>query len=460
MSMRSAQAAHVGDALPGPGHDDIGAPGFAELWAAHAAFLFRKCLLWMRGNRTEAEEAFSRAALVATEKFPRDRDKIVNAGGWLMRLTYNVCMDLHREGQRHGRRFVLPHEGSDTLAPGHGGDTPETVYLAYETYRIVNHAIHYLPEHLRRPLELHVFQQMSFRDAAACLAITEVNLRKRMQRARSHILQCLGLRDAGDMVGVDDAPAQAWPASAGASLASPATLPRAVAVYRVAGGHGAAPAPILLAALPVRAPERALARLERYIERHPRGVRKRLELARVLMQLGRLDESAAALRLVIARNPRCYLAWFELAAVLGALGRAGELVDVYRAIIERVPSRATRAHFEAAWAVHERRLGDAAVALRMAVSAEPGNQRHWLALGSLHLGCGEPDKALRAFDAALALDPDDVVAMTLSLPALVALQRHAEARARVARVLVLAPDHALGHAEAAPGAIAGAHRRR
>lgn len=49
----------------------------------------------MNGNRTEAEDALSRAKLKAWEKMQKLAQKIVNLKAWLTRLTHNFCIDIH-----------------------------------------------------------------------------------------------------------------------------------------------------------------------------------------------------------------------------------------------------------------------------------------------------------------------------------------------------------------------------
>lgn len=65
------------------------------LWQQYQDHLYRCCLKWMNGNRTEAEDALSRAKLKAWEKMQKLAKKIVNLKAWLTRLTHNFCIDIH-----------------------------------------------------------------------------------------------------------------------------------------------------------------------------------------------------------------------------------------------------------------------------------------------------------------------------------------------------------------------------
>ncbi|NET44275.1 MAG: sigma-70 family RNA polymerase sigma factor [Okeania sp. SIO2B3] len=48
----------------------------------------------MGGNPTQAEDALSMAMLKAREKIQHSTKAIENFKAWLVKLTYNLCMDL------------------------------------------------------------------------------------------------------------------------------------------------------------------------------------------------------------------------------------------------------------------------------------------------------------------------------------------------------------------------------
>lgn len=67
---------------------------FWELWLFHQDYLYRRCLRWMDGNHTEAENLLSQASLKAWQKLPDYADKITNVKAWLTTLIHNLCIDL------------------------------------------------------------------------------------------------------------------------------------------------------------------------------------------------------------------------------------------------------------------------------------------------------------------------------------------------------------------------------
>jgi RNA polymerase sigma factor (sigma-70 family) len=243
-----------------------------ELWQHHQGELRGLCRRWMGGHAEDAEDALSTAMLKTCEILPSQAADLVNVRGWLLRLTYNVCMDLHREHQRRARLVVglgapdVPSPDS-AVAP----HSPEEALLRRELRSWVRHAIHDLPPRLKEPLVLRIFREMPHRDIAERLKLSSDNVRKRLQYARG----ILGLRLGRLLTG---------------PAASLSTSPRTTAV-----------------AGPVRAPtpreRRRLATLNRYVERHPRGWKKRLELARLLEAMGHREEAQAEYGRARDRSP-------------------------------------------------------------------------------------------------------------------------------------------------------------
>jgi RNA polymerase sigma factor (sigma-70 family) len=233
-----------------------------ELWQEHQTELRPLCRRWMGGRAEDAEDALSTAMLKTWELLPGQAAELVNVRAWLLRLTYNVCMDFHREHQRRARLVDGLGEPavpvSELAASPH---SPEEALLRRELSSWVRHAIDDLPVRLRQPVVLRFFREMPHRDIAERLKLSSDNVRKRLQYARG----ILGLRLKGLLSG----PAVKRPAE-----------PRLTAVTG-----------------PVRPPtpreRRRLATLRRYVERHPRGWKKRLELAQILGAIGRGEEAQA-----------------------------------------------------------------------------------------------------------------------------------------------------------------------
>jgi RNA polymerase sigma factor (sigma-70 family) len=163
---------------------------FWQVWQQYQDDLYRCCLKWMGGNPTEAEDALSRAMLKALEKIRDCTGVITNFKAWLTRLTYNICVDIHREYKRLTDRVesleVIVEKGIEgQVSFSH---TPESVALQRELAIIIHRAIEDLPPRLREPFVLHFIEEKSYREIAQKLGISYDNLCKRISQARG-ILQ-------------------------------------------------------------------------------------------------------------------------------------------------------------------------------------------------------------------------------------------------------------------------------
>src|ERR687886_1161625 len=84
-------------------NDDL-KKGFWLQWQQYRDYLYHCCIKWMGGNTTDAEDALSRAMLKAWEKAQKYAGEIVNFKAWLVTLTRNLCVDIHRERSRGANR--------------------------------------------------------------------------------------------------------------------------------------------------------------------------------------------------------------------------------------------------------------------------------------------------------------------------------------------------------------------
>lgn len=163
---------------------------FWTLWKRHQNYLYSRCLTWMNGNQADAEEALSLARLKAWEKLPKHAEKITNPKAWLTRFTYNLCVDIHRGRQRGAVGIESIEEmavaGNEDVASS--SVSPEISMLSSELEMYIRHAIDNLPPKLRQTFILYCYWEMSYADIAQHLAISNPNVRKRIQNARD-ILQ-------------------------------------------------------------------------------------------------------------------------------------------------------------------------------------------------------------------------------------------------------------------------------
>ncbi|WP_083619091.1 RNA polymerase sigma factor [Planktothrix serta] len=143
---------------------------FWQLWQQHQKYLYYRCLSWMGGNPIEAEEALSLAMLKARDKLPNSADKITNFRAWLIRLTHNLCVDIHRARCRKAIRIETVEEDEAVIS---NFDCPESAILRDELGQVIRSAVDTLPERLRIPFILRYYEQVSYPDIAQQLAISQ-----------------------------------------------------------------------------------------------------------------------------------------------------------------------------------------------------------------------------------------------------------------------------------------------
>jgi tetratricopeptide (TPR) repeat protein len=187
--------------------------------------------------------------------------------------------------------------------------------------------------------------------------------------------------------------------------------------------------------------EQKLKTLSKYVQKYPSGWKKRLELAAVLYEMGRWEEAIAQYRQVLMRQrPLTIDVYLQLGKLLHLMGKQEDAIAVYREALSLCDFPATEQHLKGLIEVCRGCPQQAVKMFESAAAVEPGNPAHWYALAQVHLNTDSPLGALRAFDAALSLNPDDIIALSQSYDTLLAVGNFQEARRRLERVLALAPD--------------------
>jgi RNA polymerase sigma-70 factor (ECF subfamily) len=133
-------------------------------------------------SREEAEDAAQEAFLRAYQYLPAFRmsDRF---GGWLMRITRNLCTDVAR------RRRSRPTEELSDDWMDHS-PTPEMAALVTERRRELTAAIDALPEKQRILILMHYGSGRSYREMALALDLPETTIVGRMAAA----LRCMRRR--------------------------------------------------------------------------------------------------------------------------------------------------------------------------------------------------------------------------------------------------------------------------
>ncbi|NEP53426.1 MAG: sigma-70 family RNA polymerase sigma factor [Moorea sp. SIO3C2] len=158
---------------------------FWQQWQQYQDYLYHRCLRWMGGNPTNAEDALSRAMLKAWEKVKKFGGKIANFKAWLTKLTHNLCVDIHREHSRSANHVEdiegIPEEQGLLCCD----DTPERALETDEKKIAIRRAIDNLPARLHQTFILHFYQELSYREIAQQQEISYQNVCKRISQARA-----------------------------------------------------------------------------------------------------------------------------------------------------------------------------------------------------------------------------------------------------------------------------------
>jgi RNA polymerase sigma-70 factor, ECF subfamily len=156
-------------------------PAFARLVDRYWERLFRwLCRLTRDPSIAEdlAQETFLKA-FANVNRFQAGS----NFRAWLFRIGHNNFVN-QRRSTRHDRAPVMPDLAEDDCDPANEMVTRETVLA-------VNEAIGRLPPDFRHALLLRVEEDLSFREIADVLEITEETARWRVFKARQKLLTLL-----------------------------------------------------------------------------------------------------------------------------------------------------------------------------------------------------------------------------------------------------------------------------
>ncbi len=278
---------------------------FWRKWEEHEPFLLRLCLGWVGGNEPDARELLSSAMLKAWEGAHKTTDEIGNYRAWLAKIVRHHCIDLQRRQNRDPQIKTDP----ELLGPiaelsrvTHQA-SPESTLLKEESYSKLLARMENLPMPLREVMMLRAYQNMSYKEIGQHLQISTENARKRVQMARTllrgstttapTVLPPTRLQQEGEAA---DAILlhERLPASGGHRFASPVCFLRDGLQLELAVLHDYRP---------MRLAQKSDT-LRKYLDRHPSGWKKELELARLCWAMGEADEALERLAAAVERQPQ------------------------------------------------------------------------------------------------------------------------------------------------------------
>jgi RNA polymerase sigma-70 factor (ECF subfamily) len=159
---------------------------FARLVDVYSAQIYRLALR-MLGNEQDAEDVLQNtfiSAFTHLSKF-EGRSSILT---WLYRIAVNESLMSMRRGKPEVNiDDVEPSDDTDDLSQTQfvdWGSLPEDMLLSTEGKEALDHAIQALPENLRMVFLLRDIQELSIKETAETLGLTEANVKIRLLRAR------------------------------------------------------------------------------------------------------------------------------------------------------------------------------------------------------------------------------------------------------------------------------------
>ena len=147
----------------------------------------------LTGNPTQAEDIAQHVFLKAYENFANLQGP--EAGGWLKTVVRRTALN-HLERYRNRWRFFseLRHENAKDDAPDFEVETPDTLLADLDTEERrtrVEGALQQLPDNYRVPLVLYHFEEMSYEEIAAQLAVSLSKVKTDIFRGRAALAKKL-----------------------------------------------------------------------------------------------------------------------------------------------------------------------------------------------------------------------------------------------------------------------------
>ena len=431
---------------------------FWNLWGQYRSYLRICCLRWLGTSRHEVDDALSRAGIKALHGLLNNGHNITHLKGWLSRLTHNICIDIIRERNRHRKSLYRIGELAEIGEWHHAYSPPtaEEALLQREMSKAVRRVVKILPCRLQLPSMMRFFQEMPYQDIARQLKITPANARKRIQQARAIIQEQINpyLNGAGDphfemkeSKGQDENTCELPSEHSDVEDLESDTIKPCIAPYRLIRvklrNKMEMEYYVPIKNMPKRIHQK-IRTLKKYLQKHPRSWRKRLELADFLYVTGDWPEAVDNYRKVLEKQPSFFQVWLQLGNILHLMDEKDDALAAYKSGYDLARHEASGYYVLGLIEICCWNYTKAWHRFKKAASYESDNSAHWHALGVTSLHTNESAEAMQTFDYALEINPKDTVALTNSSDALMSLERPKEAQKRLEKALTISPDDVLG----------------
>ncbi|NEO84002.1 MAG: tetratricopeptide repeat protein [Spirulina sp. SIO3F2] len=180
--------------------------------------------------------------------------------------------------------------------------------------------------------------------------------------------------------------------------------------------------------------------LQKYIQKHPTGWKKHLELGELLYEQGNWTAAIAAYQQVIERQPQLINIRIKLGKIWQLIGQHQDAVLLYQETIEICSKSATQQHIRGLISLCAQKLAQAENYFFLATQEEHQNPAHWLALGRTQLQQCKYKAALNSFEKIVMMEPDDVIALCHIHDLQLILKQGEESKVTLQKIESLAPD--------------------
>jgi len=145
------------------------------------------------GGDAQAQDIAQDVFIKAYENFEHLRGS-ASAGGWLKTVATNLSLNHLTRYRKRWRLFSEETSVPEMTLP----DTAVEMLSEAERQAAIEDALRRLPEHQRVPLVLYHFEDFSYEDIAAKLAISLAKVKTDIRRARAALLPLLEQRGVRD----------------------------------------------------------------------------------------------------------------------------------------------------------------------------------------------------------------------------------------------------------------------
>ncbi len=423
---------------------------FWQFWLKNKNLLLKICMKHSWGGENEAEEALSGVMVKVVEILPKHINSIKNIKSWLVRITNNYCIDLYRERQRVKAVFK---NLEDVAQNGE-----ELIYIATDIDEhylsansdIAKDIISRIPEILREPFINRCYYEMPYSEIAGLLNVSIPAARKRVQRARELIQKLINEKqiDRADIINNAFAISSSVPEFknhiAGIDLNAEENKVANELEFNSSILHNAQ---VILESGVVldtyiglkNKPGRQELKentLKGYIERFPKGWKKRLELANLLYSANRWQEASEMYQEVLKRNENLVNVRIGLGEMYQLMENDDKSVKIYESAIPFARNTGTIHHVKGLIEMQKKNYNLAIMEFKKSIIEEAGHEAHRQKLGMTYYALDQSEDALSCFNKVLEINPKNIIALTHSAEILIKTGRPVQGICRAEKILV------------------------